>query len=257
MSTAFHRLAIALSISCTLLVLVHAQTTPDQVQDTFRSAVDVVTIQASVRDARGRVVQGLTRLDFEVRDNGRLRPIIEFRSDRQSPVTLAILVDMSGSMGIGPKIAMARQAYESVLSQLRPSDEAALFTFDSSLHERQGFTQDLSRLRDGLSDFEPFGDHVAVRRDRGRGSPPCGPVRDTSRDGGVDRRDRHEQPSDGAGSVGTRGLHRRPGLYRGNRALRRSTRDDGGCGARRAVRVPRIFAIWLNGPADDCNSPAR
>jgi len=157
MSTAIHRLAIALCINCTPLVLVHAQPAPDQVQDTFRSAVDVVTIQASVRDARGRVVQGLTRLDFEVRDNGLLRPIIEFRSDRQSPVTLAILVDMSGSMDIGPKIAMARQAYESVLSQLRPNDEAALFTFDSSLHERQGFTHDLTRLRDGLSDFEPFG----------------------------------------------------------------------------------------------------
>lgn len=157
MNTAIHRLAVVLCISCTLPVLVHAQPGPDQVQDTFRSAVDVVTIQASVRDARGRVVQGLTRLDFEVRDNGLLRPIIEFRSDRQSPVTLAILVDMSGSMGIEPKIAMARQAYESVLSQLRPDDEAALFTFDSSLHERQGFTHDLTRLRDGLSDFGAFG----------------------------------------------------------------------------------------------------
>ena len=85
----------------------------------FRSAVDLVTIQASVRDARGRVVQGLTRADFEVRDNGQLRPLIDFRADRQSPVTLAILVDMSGSMSVGAKIAMARQAYESVLSQLR------------------------------------------------------------------------------------------------------------------------------------------
>jgi len=157
MSTAFRRLAIALGISCFALEVVSAQTLPDQAQDAFRSSLDVVTIQASVRDARGRVVQGLTRLDFEVRDNGRLRPIIEFRSDRQSPVTLAILVDMSGSMGMDPRIAMARQAYESVLSQLRPGDEAALFTFNSSLHERRGFTQDLSRLRDGLADFQAFG----------------------------------------------------------------------------------------------------
>jgi VWFA-related protein len=157
MNTALRQIAIALSISCTLLVLVNAQSIEDRTQDTFRSSVDVVTIQASVRDARGRVVQGLSRLDFEVRDNGQLRPIIEFRSDRQSPVTLAILVDMSGSMGIDRKIAMARQAYQSVLSQLLPNDEAALFTFNSSLHERQGFTHDLSRLRDGLSDFEAFG----------------------------------------------------------------------------------------------------
>jgi len=127
-------------------------------QQTFRSAVDVVTIQASVRDARGRVLSGLTTTDFEVRDNGQLRPILSLRSDRQSPLSLAILVDMSGSMGMGPKIAMARQAYDSVLSQLRQGqDEVALFTFDSKLHERHDFTRDLPTLKDGLSDFEPFG----------------------------------------------------------------------------------------------------
>jgi Ca-activated chloride channel homolog len=125
--------------------------------ETFRSSVDLVTIQASVRDARGRVVQGLTRADFEVRDNGQLRPVIDLRSDRQSPVTLAILVDMSGSMNIGAKVAMARQAYESVMAQLRDQDEVAVFTFDSSLHERQDFTRDLARLRDALGAFAPFG----------------------------------------------------------------------------------------------------
>jgi len=130
---------------------------PETPQHIFRSAVDLVTIQASVRDAHGRVVQGLTRADFEVRDNGQVRPVIEFRADQQSPVTLAILVDMSGSMSVGVKIAMARQAYESVLAHLRVEDEVALFTFDSSLHERQGFTRDFTRLKDGLSAFEPFG----------------------------------------------------------------------------------------------------
>ena len=120
--------------------------------------VDVVTIHASVRDARGRVVSGLTTTDFEVRDNGQLRPILSLRSDRQSPLSLAILVDMSGSMRIGSKIAMARQAYDSVLSQLRQGqDEVALFTFDASLHERRDFTRDLATLKGALSDFEAFG----------------------------------------------------------------------------------------------------
>ena len=71
---------------------------------------------------------------------------------------MAILVDMSGSMRIGAKIAMARQAYDSVLSQLHQGqDEVALFTFDASLHERQDFTRDLSTLHGALADFEPFG----------------------------------------------------------------------------------------------------
>jgi VWFA-related protein len=125
---------------------------------TFRSAVDVVTIQASVRDARGRAVSGLTTTDFEVRDNGQLRPILSLRSDRQSALSLAILVDMSGSMRVGPKIAMARQAYESVLSQLRQGqDEVALFSFDGALHEQRDFTREIDALKSGLSDLEAFG----------------------------------------------------------------------------------------------------
>jgi VWFA-related protein len=135
-----------------------AQEPASQSAETFRSALDVVTIQASVRDARGRMVSGLTTTDFEVRDNGQLRPILSLRADRQSPLSLAILVDMSGSMRIGAKIAMARQAYDSILSQLHQGqDEVALFTFDASLHERQDFTRDLATLKGALTDFEPFG----------------------------------------------------------------------------------------------------
>src|SRR5437870_3958276 len=47
---------------------------------TFRSSVDLVTIQASVRDHRGRPLRGLTPADFEVRDNGQLRPVLSLRA---------------------------------------------------------------------------------------------------------------------------------------------------------------------------------
>jgi VWFA-related protein len=117
-----------------------------------------VTIQASVRDARGRPLRGLTAGDFEVRDNGQLRPTLSVRADRQPPVSLAILVDMSGSMRLGPKIAMARQALDAVVSQLRPgTDEVALFTFDSALDERHSFTRDVAAVQSALLEFEPFG----------------------------------------------------------------------------------------------------
>jgi VWFA-related protein len=134
---------------------------PDQLdhsQQTFRASVDVVTIQASVRDTRGRPVRGLTASDFEIRDNGQLRPMLSLRADLRSPVSIAVLVDMSGSMGIGPKVAMARQAFDAVLSQLREGDdELALFTFDSAIHERHPFTRNVTSVRGALSDFEPFG----------------------------------------------------------------------------------------------------
>lgn len=127
-------------------------------QETFRSSVDLVTIQASVRDQRGRPIRGLTADDFEVRDDDRLRPVLSIRADVQSPVCLAIVVDMSGSMRIGPKMTMARRAFESILLQLRQGqDEVALFTFDSALHQRRPFTRDLASLTGALWNFEPFG----------------------------------------------------------------------------------------------------
>ena len=152
------RLVIALGAAGLFGAAPAAQDAPVQAQEAFRSTVDVVTIQASVRDRRGRVVSGLTTTDFEVRDNGEVRPILSIRSDRQSPISLAIVVDMSGSMGSERKIAMARQAYSSLLSQLRQGeDEVAVFTFDAALHDRRDFTRDLSTLNDALADFEPFG----------------------------------------------------------------------------------------------------
>jgi VWFA-related protein len=129
-----------------------------QSRDAFRSSVDLVTIQASVRDARGRVVHGLTPADFEIRDNGQVRPVLSLRADRGSPVSVAVLLDLSGSMRIGHKSAIAGRALESLLSQLRNGeDEAALFTFDSTLQERHAFTSDIGTLRSALSELTPFG----------------------------------------------------------------------------------------------------
>jgi VWFA-related protein len=136
----------------------HAQSQADQPRPTFRSAVDLVSIQASVRDKHGRPLSGLTAADFEVRDNGQPRSILSLRSDRRSPVSIAVLVDMSGSMRVGAKIALARRAYDSILSQLREGeDELGLFTFDTRLHERQTFTTSIGHLRNALDDFNPFG----------------------------------------------------------------------------------------------------
>jgi VWFA-related protein len=61
-------------------------------------------------------------------------------------------------MRVGPKVAMARQAFGALLAQLREGqDEVAVFTFDSSLHERQPFTNRLATVSQSLVEFSPFG----------------------------------------------------------------------------------------------------
>jgi Ca-activated chloride channel family protein len=146
MKAVIERIFVGLIVLCALGVAsLRAQAPVDQSKPTFRSALDLVSIQASVRDKRGRPVGGLTTADFEVRDNGQLKPILSLRSDRRSPVSLAVLVDMSGSMRISSKMAMARRAFDTLLLQLRDGQE------------RQLFTTDLGRFKGALDDFHPFG----------------------------------------------------------------------------------------------------
>src|SRR5688500_11822320 len=131
-STARATMRAVLGTSLAVLCLFSTARTTAQTQEAkpaqrFRSSADVVTIQASVRTTRGRPLQGLTADDFEVRDNGQLRPILSLSADLKSPVSLAILVDMSGSMALPAKIALARQAFDSILTQLQPGqDEVAV-----------------------------------------------------------------------------------------------------------------------------------
>src|SRR5580765_539296 len=66
-------LAIGLGVVC-----LRAQA-PDQPRATFRSAADLVSIQASVRDKHGRPLEGLKASDFEVRDNGQPSSILSLR----------------------------------------------------------------------------------------------------------------------------------------------------------------------------------
>ena len=114
---------------------------------TFKSGVEVVTVTAAVRDGHGRVVRDLTKSDFVVVDSGSSRPIQDFYAG-DSAVSVAILLDISGSMGVGGNMDRARSAVRTVLAHLRNrGDEAALFTFDSKLQEVVPFTTDLDRIR--------------------------------------------------------------------------------------------------------------
>jgi VWFA-related protein len=124
----------------------------------FRSAVDVVSVAAVVRDRKGRFVSDLSRDDFTVVEAGELRRILDFRAEDNGPVKLALLVDVSGSMRVGGKAVDARQAADHVFAALRPTDEAAVFTFDSALRQVQPFSSDRRRLLEALDSVEkPFG----------------------------------------------------------------------------------------------------
>jgi VWFA-related protein len=116
-------------------------------QASFKASVEVVTVSVAVRDSRGRIVRDLKKSDFTVLDRGFGRAIKDFYSG-DSPVSLALLLDISGSMAVGGNIDRARDAVAVATMNLRQgSDEAALFTFDSELQEVVQFTKELDHVR--------------------------------------------------------------------------------------------------------------
>lgn len=124
----------------------------------FTSSVDVVSVAAVVRDRKGRFVRDLSRDDFTIVEGGQPRTILDFRRQADGPVKLALLVDVSGSMRMGGKAVDARQAAEHVFHSLRPTDQAAVFSFDSALRRVLDFTSDRGRLEAALDSVEaPFG----------------------------------------------------------------------------------------------------
>jgi Ca-activated chloride channel homolog len=150
------RLLQALAIVLTP-TLAAAQGTAENQQATFRSGVDLVTVSATVKDGKGRLVKDLTRKDFEVIDRGERRAINEFRSER-APLSLAILFDVSGSMDTADRKTAAKFAAHHLINQLEAGrDEAGLFAFDSRLREVAPFSVDTRALKGALGEVDPFG----------------------------------------------------------------------------------------------------
>jgi len=144
-----------LLVLCTVLVgLVPGGVAAQEL--TFRSGVDAVSVSVTVRDSRNRVVRDLRQNDFQVIDSGFVKPIRDFWAG-DAPISLGILLDISGSMAVGGNMDRARQAVDIALSNLRLGDEAALYTFDSRLEEVVPFTTELERVRSVNLAGTPFG----------------------------------------------------------------------------------------------------
>jgi VWFA-related protein len=137
-----------------------AQNAPAPPQDApgfkFRTGVDLVNVTATVTDAAGRFVSGLTKDDFRVYDEGQPQTITHFSSERV-PVSLGIVLDTSGSMD-GEKMRSAREALDRFLFQLLdPQDEVFLYRFDNSPELVEGWTTDKRRISDSLGRIQPRG----------------------------------------------------------------------------------------------------
>src|SRR5687767_14901365 len=160
MRTAVVTSALALLVVCAPSLATPQDTSSQAAKPTFRSAVDLVSVAAVVRDKRGRFARNLRKEDFVVQEGGTRQEIIEFRTDENAHVRVALLFDVSGSMRMANRLEAARQASRHLLSALRlgpAADEAAVFSFDMNLQSLQPFTANVGAIEAALSRVVPYG----------------------------------------------------------------------------------------------------
>jgi Ca-activated chloride channel homolog len=122
----------------------------------FHTAVDLVTLNATVTDASGHAVTGLRAQDFVVYEDGERQEVSQFEAERV-PVSLGLVVDTSGSMA-GEKMSAAQAAVSRfVLDLLSPNDEAFLYRFDARPRLMQGWTTDRRAVARSLALVTPAG----------------------------------------------------------------------------------------------------
>jgi len=129
-----------------------------KLQDEQEVAVRLVLLPTSVEDKKGRVVTGLKAGDFTLTDERVPQQIKYFSVESDEPVTIAFVLDVSGSMRQSGKLEAAKEAVRFFVDQLRPQDRFALICFaDDQVSWVTQFTSDRERFIERLMVQEGYG----------------------------------------------------------------------------------------------------
>ena len=122
-----------------------------------RADVSSVVIPVTVYNRRGRLVATLKEDVFHLSIDGISFHIGSFWREGGLPLSLAFVLDTSGSMA-GRRLNRARQVIDEFVRQLRPHDEACLITFGAGqVTRRLRFGEDPGRIPGILDEVRGYG----------------------------------------------------------------------------------------------------
>ncbi len=148
---------VLVAISRTLLGLlataapIFAQDPPAQPTTTLKVEARLVAVSAIVRDPAGQPIPNLTRDSFLLKQDNKPQPITYFSQGSDLPLTLALMVDTSGSQRnyIPAEIAAGRVFFRSMMT--KPEDRAVLVQFDSTMLQLAKLTSSVTTLEHALA----------------------------------------------------------------------------------------------------------
>jgi VWFA-related protein len=112
---------------------------------TIKSQVSLVNLFATVRDKNKRIVPNLKQEDFRISEDNQDQKIAFFSREVALPITLALLLDTSGSEQYN--LGAIQDAGSQFISRIiRKGDEALVMSFDSNVDLLSDFTDQRSQL---------------------------------------------------------------------------------------------------------------
>jgi von Willebrand factor type A domain len=138
----------------------------------FRTGVSLVRVDAQVTDPTGAAVEGLTKDDFRVLDEGAPQTLVNF-SFALEPLDLILLFDTAGSMH--GKLLEVVRATQLGFNELHKGDRISVRVFGSDSYELLPFAENLETVNqaimiraitirpNGSSKLEPAADAAALR----------------------------------------------------------------------------------------------
>jgi Ca-activated chloride channel family protein len=126
-------------------------------QPAIRVNVQLVNMGFSVRDAQGRLISDLKQEDFEITEDGIPQKIAFFARSADIPLSLGLLVDISGSQGSFVK-QHARDLKTFLAGVLSPRDRAFLVCFASRPRLVSEYSASGKNLVEALEGYESLHD---------------------------------------------------------------------------------------------------
>jgi Mg-chelatase subunit ChlD len=125
------------------------QQEPPETQNPLEVRTAVVNVFATVRDRRNAIVGDLTQDDFKVYEDGVPQKVAYFSKEVNLPISLAIMMDTSGSMYymLGAEKDAGSRFVREVMHK---KDEAIVMTFDTDVNLLADFTEDPAVLAQAI-----------------------------------------------------------------------------------------------------------
>ena len=119
-----------------------------------KAEVEEVSLNVTVLDGKGQIVQDLKRDDFKVLEDGVQQNLLSFQH-ADIPVSIGLVIDNSGSM-YKKRPSVNKSALDLILAS-NPKDEAFVVNFADDAYIDQDLTSDANKLKDGLAHIESRG----------------------------------------------------------------------------------------------------